>query len=1091
MDVNKLRYISTDKGTIHREKGFYQCQACKQPVFLKLCLDRVSHFAHFADNKECDGEWEQDTEMHSIMKQDVYNYFKKFSWVQKIELEYPVDIKGKIYIPDIYIETINNHKIVIECQAHKITRDVFLKRALTYANEGIYPLFILEAGEFIGEFIVPRDDLYVSPKFEEKSDKEDAFVQRFYIYDLNRGSLDYQKGTPGDDNVIDLSKDAIYSIDVVFARIPLGVPVGTHVESYETKVDFSSYKINFSKVKYNSNDELIVSEIPMVVDMNMPRFNFGKIAKLRQEEELRERLRQQVLNDKSKEYELKRVEEELRTKEEDERQRRMEGEIRKRKELQLQVLKEKCDAINVDEPWSLYANIPGLTTPMLLPPLSWKGGDQASNLKEMLIFFKKFYIPDNTKIMIYKSVCGSGKSGSILHVIRGLGRGIIVTPFKALQRQYYDDYFKGNKFVMKKDGKRLNVAVLLGRSNFPCKWLAEEYDYQQTLIAESKKPENAGVYFDIDENILSLYRYDKSAANRRLPCTKSLRIVGKGAREPRWTVATACPYWVPTPMSKVTIDKWQEKSMDKEEDVEKLYEDANEGENIPDIENSAPMVMKSKTRLDSIKERLQCSDIKYYESVGWGQVGVFIRDEVNKDGEHCPEVCPYYRQFYSYVDADVIVMNSAKWQLETRIGRKPLTDVEVFDEGDYWLDGQASDIELSRSTIDRIVSIDNKVKRMKDDTVSMFDQVFRDVKFKSDQQRKISENKVSIIDAKEYTELFTNVTNTLGELLKGLEDDEKIEEKIVDMVTALKYIEKASISYREGKREETKVLKVYIPYPDEILRELFKLSSSNIIITSGTMQTSHVMSNLFGINADNYTVDVLNGRKESPGKLKCIRYKESDMPPVKVTYQTWQSPQFVDYYNRYTNGILDRLKDIIDKVTGKPGEAKIIVLTPAKKYAEGIKNRPDTYIDFANVSKEEDDTPVKINTTLGDYVSKTLEDVRKIKETDINLDGDVLRTDKQIIVSTRMVRGSDLRDDKCRAVVVLKWPYPDISAGYNQALKKRFGDSVFGKIMSDKAEREVVQMVSRGLRHDLDWAYFSTPDDMAWNNVFRLFSYDK
>lgn len=1083
IDTNGIRYISTDTTTIHREKGLYLCQECKQPVYLRLCLNRISHFAHYPDDKECAGAWEPDTEMHSMMKQDIYSYFKKFSWIQKIELEYPIEIKEKIYLPDIYIETNQNHKIAIECQAHKTTRDAILQRALTYANSGIYPLFLLEAGEFIGEFIVPRDDLYVSPRFEEKYEGEEAFIQRFFIYDQERESLDSHK------DVIDISKDMIYSVDVTFAKIPSYTSIGTHIETHEIKTDFSSYKINISEIKYHYNDELLISEIATVVDMNIPKFNFERIQKLKQEEELRERLRQQALNDKKKEVELIRVEKELQGKKEEELQRRREEEIRKRKQLQLQNLKEKLESINIDEPWALYEAVPGSDKSSLLSPLSWKSGDQVSNLRSILTFFKKFFIPDKTKIMIYKSCPGSGKSATLLHVIRGMGRGIIVTPFKALQRQYFDDYFRGNKFVMKKDGTRLKVAVLLGRGNFECKWLAEQYDYQQRLIDESKKPENTGRYFDINESILNTYRYDKSAANRRLPCTRPLKVIKSGRREPRYSVASSCPYWIPTPISKQAIDQWQGKTIDNGGEFEEKFNDdaVDEGENIPDIKQNASSVSKTKTRLDVIKEKLKCSTIKYYDSVAWGQVGVFIRDEVDKDGNKCPPICPYYQQFYSYVDADVIVMNSAKWYLETMIGRKPLMDIEVFDEGDYFLDNQASEIEFPRSVIDRIIPPDNKIKRMKTRALEIFDLSLKDIKIKIEQQRKISEDRTNIIDTKAYKQLFAAMTDTLTELIKILEDDERIEEKIIDINTVLRYIDKASISYREGKREETKVLKIYIPYPDEILRELFDRSSQNIILTSGTMHSNSVLSTLFGINADNYIVEMLQGRKENPGKLTMAKPKDG---LVRVTYSLWEnSPQFKEWYNKTLNYILDQLKTNIDKRTGKPGEGRILVLTPAKKYAEPIKNRPDVYVDFAK-STDEDEMSIKINTTLSDYVNNTLEDVRKVKEDDISLDGDVLRTKKQIIISTRMTRGSDLRDDKCRAVVMTKWPYPDISAGYNQALKKRFGDAVFGKILSDKAEREGIQYVSRGLRHDLDWMIFSSPDDMAYNQIFRLFTYE-
>ena len=735
--------------------------------------------------------------------------------------------------------------------------------------------------------------------------------------------------------------------------------------------------------------------------------------------------------------------------------------------------------------WSAYMEVPGADKPVLLSPLRWKGGDQVSNLIAMIKFFQEHEIDEKTKILIYKSMCGSGKSLSLLHVPKEMeGRAIIVTPFKNLQRQYYTDYFKGNKFVMKKDGTRLKVSVFLGRNNFPCRWLEEQYDYQQKVIEANKKFAQS---MPIDDNILKSYQIDNSAANRYLPCTKMLKSIGAGRRTPRYSVASQCPYWIPPPMTKDIICKWAETY---EGGIEESY-DLNYDTEVNEKQTKENMqaIDGIPSTLDRIKEKVKCSNVEYYESVGQNKMGVFIRDEKDKDGKPCPEACGYYKQFYSYVDSDVIVFNSAKWNLETMMGRKPKVNVEIVDEGDYWLDSQATTIELMRSTIDKIFPASNKMKQIKLDTLARFDMSFK--KIKSDVAKSKTDD-VNIINAKDYKELFYSIGVFLNEYEKQAEDDDTVEQKLVDIATIRQYADVASLSVVEGKREETKIIKVYIPYPDKLLQALFNSSSKNIVLTSGTMHSNSVLSNLFGINADNYVVDLLNGRKEHPGKLKCIKPpKDSPFSMVKVNYTTWKSPEFREYYSGVLNYILDNLKMGIDKTTGKPGDAKIIVLTPAKKYAEGILKRPDVFVDFAKGRSQEDDiVKPSINTNLNDYVDNTLADIRKIRNSDIELDGDVLRTDKQIIVSTRMIRGTDLRDEKCRAIVMTKWPVGDISDGYLQAIKKRFGDKVFWEIVRDKTAREAVQYVSRGLRHELDWTFFSTPDSMAFDQVFRLFSYD-
>lgn len=681
-------------------------------------------------------------------------------------------------------------------------------------------------------------------------------------------------------------------------------------------------------------------------------------------------------------------------------------------------------------------------------------------------------------------------SATLLHGIEHMGRGIIVTPFKNLQRQYFDDYFTGNnKFILKKNGKRLSVAVMLGRGNFPCRWLAEQYDLQQRMIEESKKPENYGIIMPIDTNIINMYKADQSCANRYLPCSRPLMTVGS-RREPRWNVACQCPYWIPTPTAKTTIDKWKDKIVDERKMNAGFMEDESEGVNKPDIDRTTPDMNKDVvTQLDHIQDRIKCHKIEYYDSVGWDQAGIFIRDEIDENGKPCPPICEYYKQFYAYTQADCIVMNDAKWEIETNIGRKPKVNIEIVDEGDYWLDKRSMSLEFSRLMIDKMMPVTNRMNEMKRNTLFLFDTAFQNIKKKiAEPTEEMKEKGVSIISSKDYRELFLHIMNMVLEYKKSVEEDDVTLQKMVDLATVLRYIEKASISVeegKEGKREEFKTIKIFIPYPDNLLKELFKKSSENVIITSGTIHSNFVMGNLFGINNENYIVEFVEGRKESPGKLKCIKPNL-----LRVNYTSWQSPEFRKVYNSTMNFILDQLKIKIDQITGKPGEGKILVLTPAKKYAEGIIDRPDVFVDFAKSKNEDDGIKPSINTSLTDFMEKSMEDVRKIKPTDIEIDGDVLRTNQQIIVSTRMIRGADLRDNKCRAVVMTKWPMSDLSAGYNQALKLRFGDKAYWSIMRDKAEREAIQYVSRGLRHELDWTFFSTPDEDAFNRVFMLFTYD-
>jgi len=60
--------------------------------------------------------------------------------------------------------------------------------------------------------------------------------------------------------------------------------------------------------------------------------------------------------------------------------------------------------------------------------------------------------------------------------------------------------------------------------------------------------------------------------------------------------------------------------------------------------------------------------------------------------------CGYYDQYESYSDSDVLIFNSQKYLLESALGRKPRTDIEIIDECDEFLDNFANEkrINLSR-----------------------------------------------------------------------------------------------------------------------------------------------------------------------------------------------------------------------------------------------------------------------------------------------------------------------------------------------------------------------------------------------------------
>src|SRR3989344_3553757 len=104
--------------------------------------------------------------------------------------------------------------------------------------------------------------------------------------------------------------------------------------------------------------------------------------------------------------------------------------------------------------WSLYDKSGSLE------PLKFSNGKtQEDVVKEVINLIKQ-----GNKIVFIHGTCGTGKSAIALNIARELGRASIVVPIKSLQRQYEEDYL-GNKYVLKKDGRKMKIAMITGRDN--------------------------------------------------------------------------------------------------------------------------------------------------------------------------------------------------------------------------------------------------------------------------------------------------------------------------------------------------------------------------------------------------------------------------------------------------------------------------------------------------------------------------------------------------------------------------------------------------------------------------------------------------
>ena len=357
------------------------------------------------------------------------------------------------------------------------------------------------------------------------------------------------------------------------------------------------------------------------------------------------------------------------------------------------------------------------------------------------------------------------------------------------------------------------------------------------------------------------------------------------------------------------------------------------------------------------------------------------------------QVCPYYQQYREYESADVILMNSAIWMLETLgLKRKPVKPIEIIDEGDAFLDSLSLKKSINYRVIDGI-----EEKLIKDVTIE-----------------------------KEELDAFAEIKNLFNEITKvdyegDIGEDEKLflkqfvkflseidDENSGKYLNILQFLDESYISVKD------KQIEYFIPEPKIVVKELLKLSADKMLFMSATFQSEKILEEIFGF--DNFCF--IEGEPKFPG----IVYPKQLGTENRVTYKNWKRKEFKNVY--WSN---------LSKAIKQSTKPCMIPVHAFKYLPEGIREK--------------------------------LKGQRTLRTRDGN-----------ITFSTVMKRGVDLKDDECRSIIMLKFPFPNVGDPILKAMKLKLGDETFWRYYQDIAKREFIQTIGRGVRHKEDWLEFWSPD---------------
>lgn len=631
--------------------------------------------------------------------------------------------------------------------------------------------------------------------------------------------------------------------------------------------------------------------------------------------------------------------------------------------------------------WSLYEK------EKFLKPLVFSNGkNQEDSVREVIDSIKQ-----GCNVIFINGRCGTGKSAIALNIAKELGKTSIVVPGKSLQRQYKKDY-ETKKYLLKNNGK-LKISILTGRNNHECQYLKNE----DNKIPKIKKEVNSllsDIFEFNDKRIENKRKEDKSADNFELPCKielkeKNFRKIKEYLKKNReidigkilrindvWRIplASVCPYWSPV-----------------------------------------------------LPERYELKNVKYSNKRNYeGLDGTIFTIYQRERG------CKFYEQYNSYIDSDVLVFNSLKYKLESAINRKPLTEVEIIDEGDEFLDSFSNQrtINLNRlqNSLIHVISDKEDVNKILEE----LNYIISELRINKNVMDSIKSGKIFPIKETPLYVLFKIFLES-PEFLNNIEE----ESYLFDVEESIKMFERlfdeAYVNFQ--KKDGDFFINVVTTNLAKKFEELIS-KNKNVVFMSGTLHSEDVLRDVFGLK----NFKIIDAETKQPGKLEI----------TKTGFEMNCS------YNRFNNGHYNRenyLKALEKCVS--------VSKKPTLIHVNAFKDLPN----------EEE---------IKKFDLKNLISKEKLRENQINdKDGKEIEMFKEgkidILFTTRCGRGIDFPGEQCNSIVFTKYPNPNPESAFWKVLKQN-KPLHYWKFYRDKARRELLQKVYRGLRSEEDHVYLLSPD---------------
>jgi len=412
---------------------------------------------------------------------------------------------------------------------------------------------------------------------------------------------------------------------------------------------------------------------------------------------------------------------------------------------------------------------------------------------------------------------------------------------------------------------------------------------------------------------------------------------------------------------------------------------------------------------------------------------------------HRKKGCGYYDQYQAYRDADVLIFNSMKYQIESQIGRKPKTDLDIIDECDEFLDSFSSERKINLNRLasslinlmpqdqEKRTAVKNLIHQIND---ILFSPPLTDIeKLDKSPIFEILGTVLENPNVAEDEEL--NYYNTIVEIARSFEN------LLGETYISIKRIEKDQNQSRLfGNKSDNSVIVTLVSI--NLAQKLQELIEQNnvLVMMSGTLHSERVLKEIFGLK----DFKIIEAESKSPGEINKRR----------------TNLELNCSFSNFKNGTITRKRylKVLDMQLSR-------VTPPTLVHVSAFKDLPN----------EEENKKLMLDNII------TQERLREMQSRGNMAIDEFTNGEADVLFTTRCSRGVDFAGDSCNSVLITKFPYPNIQGLFWKILKQQQPDK-FMQFYLDKARRELIQKISRGVRFKGDKVDLWSPDSRVLNAKF-------